>query len=92
MMWFLYLNRMTEGAEHRCLVAYAGSKRKAELEAWVAGELAPEPYYDGQWHKVFRKGSRLEWYNPPEHDSYRLESLPAMRDPESLLGDDDQKR
>lgn len=38
-----------------------------ELAAWYEGQLAEEPYRDGQWGKSFKPGSELEWYNPP-HD------------------------
>jgi hypothetical protein len=33
-----------------------------------------EPYSDGQWKKVFRKGGPLEWYNPPSFtDTFFIE-------------------
>ena len=38
---------------------------KELLRQWMKDQLAPEPYKDGNWSKVFNKGGPLEWNNPP---------------------------
>ncbi len=34
------------------------------LKNYYNSQLAEAPYTDETWHKVFKKGSPLEWYNP----------------------------
>jgi len=35
------------------------------LKDYVEEQKAPEHWRDGQWGKMFKKGSPLEWYNAP---------------------------
>lgn len=35
------------------------------LKKYVEDQKAPEHWRDGQWSKVFKKDSPLEWYNAP---------------------------
>ncbi len=37
-----------------------------KLKDYYNSQLAPEPYNDGEWYKVFKKGSLFEWYNPAD--------------------------
>ncbi len=60
-VWKLILNPMTSNCEVANIVAL--SPNKEELIKWVKDQLAPEPYLDERWSKVFKKGSPLEWYN-----------------------------
>jgi hypothetical protein len=62
-VWGLVLNPMTANAERGNLKA--ASLTREELVGWVRGELADEPYNDGNWRKVFKANSPLEWYNLP---------------------------
>lgn len=62
-MWVLYLNPMQANAERSVAVARADTREA--LERYVAAERV-EPYSVGQWHRVFRAGGPLEWFNPPE--------------------------
>jgi|HubBroStandDraft_1064217.scaffolds.fasta_scaffold336122_3 hypothetical protein len=65
-MWVLQLNPMTANAER--VVPVAGADTREALEAFLNLQLAPEPYKDGNWYKVFRQGGTLEWFNPPLGD------------------------
>lgn len=58
----IFLNPMTGSTEARRLVAC--SDIRSEVEALLSGERC-EPYRDENWHKVFRRGGLLEWFNPP---------------------------
>jgi hypothetical protein len=85
-MWLLYLNPMQGNSENKALIGRA--ETKTELEQYLASERV-EPYDDGEgegtveygrfipgtWHKVYRKGGPLEWYNPPEWSEGFFESL-----------------
>jgi hypothetical protein len=62
-MWVLQLNPMTDRFERVDPVAVADTPQA--LEQFLVDQTAPEPYQDGNYYKVFRKGSVLEWYNPP---------------------------
>jgi hypothetical protein len=62
-MWILQLNPMTDRAEAVRWVAVADTPQA--LEQFLADQTAPEPYKDGNYYKVFRQGSVLEWFNPP---------------------------
>lgn len=61
-MYALFLNPMTSKAEHTSIVAI--SKSSETLQNLLNTE-AVEPYKDGNFHKVYRKGGILEWFNPP---------------------------
>ena len=61
-LYKLILNPMTDRAEAGQIVAISGDYDK--LVQWYHSQLASEPYRDGQWYKVFTKGSPLEWFNP----------------------------
>ena len=62
-MWVLQLNPMTDRAEEVRPVAVADTPQA--LVDFLEAQTAPEPYRDGNYYKVFRQGSVLEWYNPP---------------------------
>lgn len=76
-MWVLQLNPMTANAER--VVPVAGADTREALEAFLNLQLAEQPYQDGQWSKVFRQGSPLEWYNPPFGDQAFIH-VPAFVD------------
>jgi hypothetical protein len=61
-MWILQLNPMTANAER--VVPVVRAETREALEMFMAGEIVG-PYQDGQWHKCFKQGGRLEWFNPP---------------------------
>lgn len=65
-MHILVMNPMDGKMENRNPVAM--SFERDNLIKWYNEQLAPEPYIDNigdrNWHKVFKKGSILEWYNP----------------------------
>lgn len=42
----------------------AVSTEYEKLVEWYKSQLAPEPWRDGRWYKVFAEGTPLEWYNP----------------------------
>jgi hypothetical protein len=68
----LNLNSMSDKSEYVNLVALSTDRKK--LEEWYTAEKAPQTWSDpkgegGNWHKVFRQGSALEWYNPIEWSS-----------------------
>ena len=60
-MFVLAMNQMQGRAETYTEVARAETR-----EALVAfhERLRVDPYTDNRWHKAFRKGSPLEWFNP----------------------------
>jgi hypothetical protein len=62
MMFVLWLNPMTDNCESRKAVAKADTREA--LEQLLERECI-EPYQDGCWHKIYRKGGPLEWYNAP---------------------------
>ncbi len=39
------------------------SSNKQELVNFYKEHLAEKPYSDGQWRKIFKKNSPLEWFN-----------------------------
>lgn len=59
-LFALVLNPMQERTEAERVVAISTSKDA--LEKFYKDELV-EPYKDDRWHKTFRKGGPLEWYN-----------------------------
>ena len=61
-MYILSLNHMTGKSERLTFVAR--SENRLDLVAMISRETV-EPYQDGQWHKTFRAGGPLEWFNPP---------------------------
>ena len=61
-MFVLWLNPMTDNVESRKAVAKADTREA--LEQLLERECV-EPYQDDCWHKTYRKGGPLEWYNPP---------------------------
>ena len=75
-MWILQLTPMTSNAEN-VVPIFRGATREA-LEAFMDAESV-EPYTDGQWHKVFRQGGPLEWFNPPLGDEAWI-GVPALAD------------
>jgi len=71
-MIVLFLNPMTGRAEECRAVARAETKEA--LLRFVESEEV-EPYTDGHYHKVFRQGGRLEWFNPPMGDDIFFHEL-----------------
>lgn len=63
----LLLNPMPANFEKINMVAIAYDKQ--HLIDWYES-LKVEPYEDENWHKVFKRGSKLEWYNPIEYSDY----------------------
>jgi hypothetical protein len=63
LIYKLILNPMMDRMEARRLAVLATDRQK--LIDFVEQEKAPEPWRDGNWGKVFKKGSPLEWFNPP---------------------------
>lgn len=73
----LVLNPMRANTEKGNLMALAYNKQS--LIDYMKQELADKPYTDKgspsfecqgdshNWHKTFKKGSKLEWYNPPRN-------------------------
>jgi hypothetical protein len=63
MKYALLLNDMRQpNIENIQVVKVADTKQ--ELVDWYNAQLAGEPWHDGRWHKSFKSGSELEWYNP----------------------------
>jgi hypothetical protein len=75
-MWILQLNPMTGQAEN--VVPIVRAESREALEAFVNAETV-EPYQDGRFHKVFRQGGTLEWFNPPFGDQAFI-NVPAFVD------------
>jgi hypothetical protein len=77
LVWKLILNPMRANTEASVLVAWSDDKER--LLSWYKEQLV-EPYTENgspsfecqgeshNWHKYFRKGSELEWYNPMAND------------------------
>ena len=61
-MFILQLNEMSMNAEYVAPVAWA--ENAEALLALLESEKV-EPYQEGSWRKVFRKGGPLEWFNDP---------------------------
>lgn len=59
----LLLNPMTGRTEEMRLAAV--SDHRHEIDDLLSAETVPPYKDDERWHKVFRKGGPLEWYNPP---------------------------
>lgn len=59
----LILNDMRDAHVETCTIA-AISTEYEKLVEWYKSQIAPEPWRDGRWHKVFAEGTPLEWYNP----------------------------
>jgi hypothetical protein len=62
----LQLNPMMANFEKVNIVAIAYDLQK--LMDWYL-DLKVLPYQEDRWHKVFKKGSKLEWYNSMEDNS-----------------------
>jgi hypothetical protein len=59
----LLLNNMqSPNIENISIVKIADTKQ--ELIDWYESQEADKGWTDGQWHKHFKKGSDLEWFNP----------------------------
>jgi hypothetical protein len=72
-IYSLVLNPMTDRVESARVTAIAYDESK--LRDFYQNEIAEEPYEDHNYHKVFKKGGPLEWYNPadiniPENNFY----------------------
>lgn len=60
-IYLLVMNDMRDRCEGATIAAI--STNYDYLVNWYKEQFATEPYYDGNWYKVFKKGSILEWYN-----------------------------
>ncbi len=76
-MWILQLNPMQCNAEQVSPVAYAETKEALIL---LLDKERTKPYQDGQWHKCFRRGGILEWYNDPGPNMEPWIDVPAIVD------------
>lgn len=73
--WVLRLNNMRDSNyEIQTPVCYADTQE--ELQRFVEEERV-EPYSDGRWGKVFKRGGPLEWFNPPGSLSEHYVTLPS---------------
>jgi hypothetical protein len=63
--YVLVLNPMRGRTEEQRMLA-ASENREELLAAWRGEEV--QPYTDGEWRRVYRKGGPLEWFNPPFSD------------------------
>jgi len=75
-MWLLQLNDM-RAPQIEIMTPVARAESADELMALLTREEST-PYRDGPWHKGFRQGGPLEWFNPPlgQLDSYLFELIP----------------
>lgn len=63
-MYVLLLNDM-RSPKIEMLTPICRAETKEELEAFISRERV-EPYKtDEHWHKVYRQGGPLEWFNEP---------------------------
>lgn len=62
-MWILQLNDM-RSPQIEIMTAVCKAETKEDLEALIEVEKV-EFYRDGNWGKNYKKGSILEWFNPP---------------------------
>ena len=76
-MFVLQLNPMTANAES--VVPVVRAETEQELLDILKRERV-EPYFDGRWHKVFRKGGLLERYNAPNEKMEAWIGVPAIYD------------
>lgn len=61
MRYILMLNDMRSSNIENVMAVKVGERQ--ELIDWHHSMLGPS-YMDGQWQKVFKQGSELEWFNP----------------------------
>jgi len=61
-MFLLQLNPMTDRAQ--AIVAVLVASTREAIETYMK-DCEVEPYTDEGYHKVYRMGSLLEWFNPP---------------------------
>ena len=85
-VWVLYLNHMQSPKSERLVPVTRADTREA-LVALLERETVPlyvedgeGPYGATKWHKSFRKGGPLEWFNPPDevHHSFRCLDFELM--------------
>lgn len=79
-VWKLVMNDMRCHTEHAQLVAVSDDKDK--LVSWYRDQMAEMTYSDPginqfsggptNWHKTFKKGSLLEWFNAVDVDQVSL--------------------
>ncbi len=61
-VWFLLLNDMRAGHVEMLTPVAFGPTRES-LEDFIETETVDRYVTDGRWHKTFREGGPLEWYN-----------------------------
>lgn len=65
-MWVLFLNDMRASNVENLHPCFRADTKEALL-AFLEHE-ATQGYTEGKWAKAYRKGSPLEWCNPPWND------------------------
>lgn len=64
-IYTLVLNDMRSAKiENLTLTPYIATEMEV-LEEWVESQMSDGKWQDGNWSKVFKKGSELEWFNRP---------------------------
>lgn len=66
-MWLLYLNHM-QSAKSENVQPVLCADTKEDIESFLKQEEAR--WQDDGWAKTYRKGSVLEWFNPPHDNRY----------------------
>lgn len=85
-IWVLYLNDMRFAHVEELVPVFRASTKEA-LVAFLEREKVPTYVEDGfgtygetKWHKSYRKGGPLEWFNQPDsvHPSFRQCNFEAV--------------
>ena len=80
-MFVLQLNPMRSNAENVVPVVRAETEQR--LRDFLANETVESYVDEGSahpWHKAFRKGGPLEWYNPPNENMEVWVGVQAIAD------------
>lgn len=77
-MWILMLNDMRSRKMEE-LKEVVKSETKEQLEDFIKSELV-DLYRENGWHKSFRKGGPLEWYNPPVDDDEAFRIVASLEE------------
>lgn len=75
-MYVLFLNDMrSSNIENIQPAAWAESE--SELHDLMAREIVPEYVTDERWHRTFRQGGPLEWFNAPFYGARLTQYIPT---------------
>jgi hypothetical protein len=77
-MWILMMNDM-RSRNVEDLHEVVKSETREKLEDFIKSELV-DLYRENGWHKSFRKGGPLEWYNPPTDDDEAFRTVMPLED------------